>query len=1034
MNLFLVLCAAGLSEIRTSDGTGFFELPDSIWAEPGSCWAEFGGDSIAAAPGARGSRTGILVTPPPSPGDTVILHYDTLPLTAPSRASLDITLLGREPVAPSGPSGREEYYYQPGLVISGVKRLGFSVGHGGGLDQSTSLSVSGTLARDIEIEGELSDENLPPGGSEAVSELDRVRLGILGRRWSAHLGDMDWSRGDTDTGPLSWRREVSGFRGAAGDSAGLSAGGGAGVSGQSHRRAVFTTLEGVSGPYPFSSGREVVPGSERVWLDGDRLSRGEASDYTIDCIAGSITFSESRLIRRDQRVEITFFSRGDGYRRELRTAAAAWSGGGIEISTAGFSESDDRGAPLGFALSEEAIELLRQAGEEPSSAWIDGATLVGPGEGSYSRDSLGRYTYEGPGMGDWKVVFSRPPDAYGDYLYDSAAGGFAWAGESLGTHLPRQYLEIPSSLQVGGIALSGASGDAVMELEASVSKRTGNTFNPDATTREGVAARSRFILFPGEDFGLSLSLLGASDGFRPAGVWLGDSTLSAWTLPPGYEGLDEIVELGARAGFVNADGGVLLAEGGGGIGRGSLRTMPSFGNTGAEAWLEGAVRNGTNILAEGNYIETGLGLHAVSGAFRPGGGFSLRDEDWPDSLSGRLATGFAEAGLDAMGWETGLRLEAERDYRSGSIELPFRTLRGRLSSGTAGPGWRFDGSLEHSTSSWTGGGSTQADAVKADFSYSARGGWIHSAYGGTGTLSGDMEIHYRFVGEGEGEYSYDEESGQYYPDPDGDWDVYYTPGTGGDATEEASLETEFLLGGALGVSLEGTVDLISRDAGGRLETFLLLGAFGRGSGGYSTDLSPSWRGSGTVRLLRLRGLLSEERTVYSGAGRREEREQRLEFSGRAVPEGLENLAWMAGIWRIDESLYSPRRRLGLRAEIDPTFALGGGFEAGLLGGFERRTEEYASLEATMYEAGPHLAWSRSGWSSSGSFSAGYIPGEMDLPLWFFDGSGTGMTYSIQARIGRYVSDELTISLTFYGRRPAGSEWVRRAGLEGSVSF
>ena len=558
-----------MSETRISDGTGFFELPDSVWAAPGSCWAEAGTDSLAAAPGARGSRTGITVTPAPAAGDTLVLHYATLDLSVPSTASLDITQLGREPMAPRGgatPAG--VYEAQPGLFISGVKRLGFSVGHGGGLEQSTSLAISGTIAGDIRVEGVMSDENLPAGGSEAVSELDKVRLGITGRRWSATLGDMEWSRGES--GPLAWRRETSGFLGTAGDSVGPGVSGGAGVSGQSHRRALFATQEGVSGPYDFSEGREVVPGSDRVWLDGARLTRGASADYTIDCVAGTITFTESRLIRRDQRVEITYYSRGDGYRRELYTAGAAWVTGGFAIEAASLVESDDRGVPLGFSLSDEAVELLEGTGEEEGDAWVDGATLLGPGQGSYSRDSLGHFVFEGPGLGDWRVVFSRPPSGPGDYLYNSSTGGFQWAGDSLGTHLPRQYLEIPTSLSVGGMALRGGSERLGFTLETSLSRRIGNTFNPSATTREGLSARSRLFASSSDDLGVSLALTGASDGFRPAGVWLSDSLLRSWTLPQTYEGLDEMAEVHAHAWDFDAQAGLLLAEGGGRIARGRL--------------------------------------------------------------------------------------------------------------------------------------------------------------------------------------------------------------------------------------------------------------------------------------------------------------------------------------------------------------------------------------------------------------------------------------------------------------------------------
>lgn len=1029
-----MLCTALATDIRTSDGTGFFELPDSVWADPATCRAESGGDTLTAAPGAWGSRIGLIVTPAPAAGDTVILFYDILPLAVSATAALDVALLEREPVGEApGSAFPETYHETSGLVISGVKRLGFSVGHGGGMEQSTSLSISGTIAGGIEVEGVVSDENLPPGGSEAVSELDRVRLGLTGPGWSAQLGDMEWVRGIS--GPLSWRREAGGFLGSAGDSAGVRLSGGAGVSGQSHRRAVFTTQEGVRGPYEFSGGTEVVPGSDELWLDGTRLTRGASADYTIDCTAGTVTFDESRLVRRDQRVEITYYSRGDGYRKGLYTAGASVRLGGVTLEASSFSESDDRGRPLGFSLSEEAVELLRSTGESADSAWVDGADSVGMGEGSYSRDSLGRFVYEGPGLGDWRVTFSRPPDdSPGDYIYDSALGGFEWAGESLGTHLPRQYLEIPSTLQVGGMTVSGGTPSAGFIVETSVSRRVGNSFNPSGTTREGVAARSRLFLESDAGSGVSIALTGASQGFRPAGLWLGDSVLAVWTLPMDYAGLDEIAEASAHAGALAASGGILLADSGGRIGRGSVSARPGFGGLLLDASLEGAGRSGTPSLADGRYLEGALGLGVSSGSIRPGIGAGLRDESWPDSLSGRLATGWTETLFSLPGWESGVRLELERDWRDGLIELPFRTVRGRLETGNTGAGRRFTGSFEHSTSSWRSGGSTQADAFEADYSASGAGGWFHAVYSGSGTLSTEMEIHYRYEGEGEGSYSYDEETGEYYPDPDGDWDVYYTPGSGGTVTEEASLETEFLTGGSLGYSVEGSADLVSRDAGGRLETFLMAGAFGNGSGGYSLEVSPSWRGAGTVRLLRLSGETSLDRTVYSGAGAREDREARLELSGRVVPEEALEAAWAAEYRRIDEELYSPRRRTGLRFELDPSVEAGSGFKPGILAAYERRAEEYSSLSASMYEAAPHLSWSLSGWSAYGSVSAGYIPGDSELPVWFFDGSDTGTTWSIQGRAGRYFADGLSMSLTFYGRRPAGSEWVRRAGLEGAVSF
>ncbi len=1029
----LALCASLLAEARVSDGTGFFALPESVWVEPGTCWALHDGDTLRAEPAARGSRTGLQVTPAPPPGDSVTLFFTRSPLSTASVARLDLRPLERTGPGPSG-SQAASAPFQPGLVISGVKRLGFSVGRGGGLDQSTRIAVSGTLAPGIEVEGSLTDEDIPLGSSYSgtVSELDRITLAIDGAGWSADLGDMEWKRGAT--GPLAWRREVSGILGGVADSAGTGASGGLAVSGEAHRRAVFLTDEGVQGPYPFSGGAEVVPGSERVWLDGESLERGSSADYTIDNVTGTVTFTSRRLVRREQRVEVTYYSRGDGYVKDLYTASAGWGSGGFRIGAAGLFDADDRESPLGGGIPAGAAELLGTIGEDPDSAWIDGATWVGEGQGSYDLDSLGHFVYEGPGGGGWSVVFSRPPSSPGDYVYDSSTGGFAWAGESLGTHLPRQYLDIPSSLRLGGVFMDAESGSLSMDLEVAVSGRTGNTFNPDETTRQGSAVRSGLRLDLGEGDGLRLGVLAASGGFEPAGVWMSDSMLALWRLPVSYDGRDGMVELDGTAGPLRASGGLLLLGQGGRMARGRAGFSPEAWGVAFAAAAGLVSRSDSPDLGDGSRWDGGLEGTAVAGTVRPLAGFSLSREAWADSLDGPEAAFWSGAGIFTGAWASSLRLELERDWRASQTPLPSRVMRGRAETSGSGAGWRLEASAEHSRSEWEGGGSSDADAIGADLTLTGGSSWLHASYDGSGLLSSALEVRYVFVGEGEGSWSYDPETGFYFPDPDGDYDVYYVPGTGGVLAAEASLETEFMYGPATGPALEGSVDLTSRDAGTRLETFLLLGAAGSGSGGYRIDLSPLWRGSGTLRLARLRGVAARERTDYSGAGARTETERRLELSTRTVPLTGINLSTVAAVWRIEEDLYSPRRRDGLEASIDPSAELGMGFEPGLMLGADYRTEEYSSLSEVMYEIRPHFTWNWSGWTSSGSFLAGLIPGEGDLPSWFFDGSDRGASYTLQARAGRYVGSQLQLTLTAYARRPSGSVWVRTIGLDGAVSF
>src|SRR5204863_481541 len=77
---------------------------------------------------------------------------------------------------------------------------------------------------------------------------------------------------------------------------------------------------GKQGPYLLpdeggATGRPVVPGSERVWLDGERLSRGEAADYSMDDDRGRLTFTSRRPITSASRIAVDYEVANTAYRR-----------------------------------------------------------------------------------------------------------------------------------------------------------------------------------------------------------------------------------------------------------------------------------------------------------------------------------------------------------------------------------------------------------------------------------------------------------------------------------------------------------------------------------------------------------------------------------------------------------------------------------------------------------------------------------------------------------------------------------------------
>jgi len=397
------------------------------------------------------------------------------------------------------------------------------------LDQSLDLTVRGQVGRDVQVRAVLTDRQsglAASGSSAALQDLDRVLVEVEGPRARMTLGDFA-----LETPPSAFaavRRQLEGASAVYTPPRKTAFGAFANSAGRL-TRFEFLGEDGKQGPYRLVASVDegastLVVGSERVTLDDRRLARGESDDYLIDYAEGTIRFTARRPITAYSRIAVDCQVSADDYRRSVTHAGATF---GAPVTTAPtgrvlavspdaakvvagrslrafvVTEGDDRGAPLGLALSEREKTALRAAGDSLTADLASGIQFVGPGLGDYERvesDTVATpfFRFVGREAGSYDVAFRFVGAEEGDYA-DTTTGAegqyFRFVGRDLGDYDAGRELPRPQSARVLVVAGDlAATGDWRIATEVAVSDFDANTFSSrDDGDNQGLAAGARVV-------------------------------------------------------------------------------------------------------------------------------------------------------------------------------------------------------------------------------------------------------------------------------------------------------------------------------------------------------------------------------------------------------------------------------------------------------------------------------------------------------------------------------------------------------------
>ncbi|WP_309640098.1 hypothetical protein [Flavobacterium sp.] len=264
-----------------------------------------------------------------------------------------------------------------GLNTSGSITRGITVGNNQNavVNSNLDLQITGKISDKVSLRASIQDNNIPlqdSGYSQKLDEFDQIFIELFSDKWSIRAGDLFLENRKSRF--LNFNKKVQGLStnfnlGKDGSKTNVFASA-ALVRGQ-YAKSNLIGQEGNQGPYKLKGSNGelfilVVSGSERVYVNGILLKRGENNDYIIDYNAGEIIFTSLFPITSEMRISIEYQFSDRNYSRFVTYFGASHERDSWSIGTNVYSESDLKNQSLQQNLSAEQAQILVNAGDDNS--------------------------------------------------------------------------------------------------------------------------------------------------------------------------------------------------------------------------------------------------------------------------------------------------------------------------------------------------------------------------------------------------------------------------------------------------------------------------------------------------------------------------------------------------------------------------------------------------------------------------------------------------------------------------------------------
>lgn len=319
--------------------------------------------------------------------DTLLITYRVLPISfyKPTKEKKYIqidtnTIFVIRPIYEE--KNQYELFNLKGLDYAGTYTRGLSIGNVQSLNMNSNFNLQlNGMINDVKITAALTDNNLPfqpDGNTQTIQEFDRIFFQLQRKNTIVSLGDLE-NKSDAQNYFLRFNKKVQGIDiytwNEINKSCKLENQMNFSIPRGKYFRYNLAVQEGNQGPYKLTGENGelyiiIIAGSENVFLDGEKLQRGEDRDYIIDYNLGEVKFTTKVMIKKESRVVVDYQYTNRNYNRSIFTTYHDFKYKNIKTGVSYYREHDNKNQPVDQELNYSQILTLENIGDRLENAFV----------------------------------------------------------------------------------------------------------------------------------------------------------------------------------------------------------------------------------------------------------------------------------------------------------------------------------------------------------------------------------------------------------------------------------------------------------------------------------------------------------------------------------------------------------------------------------------------------------------------------------------------------------------------------------------